>query len=592
VLQRVTGQPADALLEGLGEALAVRVLVEGDELGHYAFAHALTRQTLQDELRVPQRVALHRRIAETLEAVSADAGDAFASELAHHYFEAAPGGDVQKAVHWSVRAAERAHALFAYDEAVRHYERALEALELRLPVDEDQRCQLLLALAEERWAAGEREPSRAAFAQAADNARRRGDVRALARAAVGMRGYGEMGLAPDDATLALLREALVAVGEEHPASRSRLLSRLTGSAPYAQSMQTRRELSDEAHALALRSGDREALADAVAARFWATLGPDRVDERLAVAAEASALGREWGDPRLQILGEETLVGAHLLRGEIESAERAVGRYAALAEALRQPIFHFLAQLLRGSVALNRGRFAEAQARFDRAAEVGRGTVVYADIMHAGTVFWLHSMRGDVQPFGETESLLGEVFRDDEKSGRILLRAGIAFAQLLRGEERAARSELDAVLCEDLRALERDEHWLLAMGTLSDSVCCLGEREAAALLYELLQPHARLMVVHDLIRAVPGSVDSVLGSLAGAIGRVDEGCAHFEAAVAREQALGLRPALCASRVGLARLLRARGGPGESARAESLIEAAEADAREMGSRRRYRDILARP
>lgn len=350
VLERVTEQPADVLLELLGEALAAQLLVERDDLGQYAFAHALTRHTLQEELHVPQRVALHRRIALALEATGGESADALLSELAYHFFEAAPGGDVQKAITYSVRAAERAHELFAYDESVRHYERALEALELRLPVDEGRRCQLLLSLAEERWAAGERERSRAAYAKAAEIARRRGDVVGLTQAAVGLRGYGEMGVAPDEPTLALLREALAAVGDDHPVSRSRILSRLAGSAPYSRSMQTREDLSREAYALATRAGDRVAIADAIAARYWASLGPDRVADRLAVGREAIERGREWGDLRLRVLGHETLIGAHLVAGELEAADQEIRTYEALALELRQPLFLFLANVVCGSCA--------------------------------------------------------------------------------------------------------------------------------------------------------------------------------------------------------------------------------------------------
>jgi predicted ATPase len=120
LLARVTAQPPGELLDWLGEALEARVLDERDErMGRYAFAHALVRQTLYEELRAPERVRLHRRAADALEAAFAAHDEAPLSEIAHHYFEAAAGGAAEPALRSAVRAAERAHALLAYEESAR-----------------------------------------------------------------------------------------------------------------------------------------------------------------------------------------------------------------------------------------------------------------------------------------------------------------------------------------------------------------------------------------------------------------------------------------------------------------------------------------
>ena len=68
-------------------------------------------------------------------------------QLAYHFCEAAPGGDVDKPVGYAERAAERANASLAFEEAASHTERALTALEAREPADETRRCELLLVLA-------------------------------------------------------------------------------------------------------------------------------------------------------------------------------------------------------------------------------------------------------------------------------------------------------------------------------------------------------------------------------------------------------------------------------------------------------------
>src|SRR5205085_3251066 len=116
----------------------------------------------------------------------------------------------------------------------------------------------------------------------------------LARAALGYRGPAEMGSPSDPPTVALLEEGLAAVGDGFPVLRGRLLSRMAGTPPLADSMATRAAFSREALELAERSRDDRALRDALSARLWASLGPDHVDERLAVGRELLAFSRRGG----------------------------------------------------------------------------------------------------------------------------------------------------------------------------------------------------------------------------------------------------------------------------------------------------------
>src|SRR4030095_7619762 len=87
--------------------------------------------------------------------------------------------------------------------------------------------------------------------------------------------------------------------------------------------------------------DPGALADAIGARYWATLGPDRVDERLTVSAEANLLAERLGDRALAEGAAEIALGAHLLRGERTAADRALERYVQLADEVRRPVFRML-----------------------------------------------------------------------------------------------------------------------------------------------------------------------------------------------------------------------------------------------------------
>ena len=65
----------------------------------------------------------HGEIAEALEAVSADHSDQFALQLARHYDEA---GNAEKAVPYWIQAGDAAFAIYAQNEAITAYSRALE----------------------------------------------------------------------------------------------------------------------------------------------------------------------------------------------------------------------------------------------------------------------------------------------------------------------------------------------------------------------------------------------------------------------------------------------------------------------------------
>ena len=543
LLAEICGEPHEQLLELLGEALAGGVLTEHQRLlDGYAFSHELVRQTLYEELGVPHRVVSHQRAADALERLHAESAGEHLAELAHHLFQSIGSGDAARAVEVSIGAAEHASRQRAYDEALKHYNRAIEALALIEAPDDGQRCRLVLAAAEACWAAGHREKARLRFAEAAEIARRLDDPALLVSAAVGLRGYGEMSSAPDAETLRTLDEALAAVGDEHPTLRARVLSRLACSEPHSRSMQTRQDLSGEAYELTKSCEEPGVLYDVTVARYWSTLGPDSPKERAALGLEAVDLGHRHGEPRLRLLGYEALIAANLMLGDFETVGRHVALFEEEAKALRQPLFEFLALATRGAYEMNRGSFATAEGCFDRAIELGRGTVPFAEIMHNGVRFWLQGLRGDPRD-PEIWNALVENLRERRPATTIdhLVSAGVASTQYRLGNHEVAAELLRELMNEGVEGLERDEHWFLTMSSLSDTAIGVEDVGAAEVLHKLLLPYEELMLTHDLVRGDLGQ--RALGA----------GCAGRRR---RAQGRGRRPAAARARVGAGD----RGDPG--------------------------------
>lgn len=116
------------LVAALREAVDAQILIATDrpEGPSYAFRHALLREAASDELLPAQRVGLHLRLADHLDASLAalPSHDAsLAAEAAIHAFEA---HDLPRALGSAVRAVRALVAAAAYREALAHAERALE----------------------------------------------------------------------------------------------------------------------------------------------------------------------------------------------------------------------------------------------------------------------------------------------------------------------------------------------------------------------------------------------------------------------------------------------------------------------------------
>ena len=129
LLAAVAGLDEPDLLDGLRSAVSNQLLVvEADPRGGdvYAFRHALLQEAAYEELLPGERRRLHRALAEALAEQDPGAGVSAAwhwSELAFHWSAAR---DELRAFEASVRAGEAAERNFAFADAARHDERALD----------------------------------------------------------------------------------------------------------------------------------------------------------------------------------------------------------------------------------------------------------------------------------------------------------------------------------------------------------------------------------------------------------------------------------------------------------------------------------
>ena len=203
-------RPASELVLLFDEGVTAHALTEPRTSGGtWRFAHALIRDVLYASLPGSVRRELHLQIARTLEALPSSRADPPLAELAHHFVLAGPAAEGGIAIDYASRAAERATAVYAHEEALRLYRLALQAGGL----DDRDRCTLLLRLGESASRGGDEDGAKAAFWQAAEIAQRRGLDQELGHAALGYGGMFYWMRAGDDERLApLLERALATLG--------------------------------------------------------------------------------------------------------------------------------------------------------------------------------------------------------------------------------------------------------------------------------------------------------------------------------------------------------------------------------------------
>jgi hypothetical protein len=374
-LERAAADLGDCtpLLHLVSEAEGGRIIVEIPGAGGptYRFAHALIRDVLFSALPMEERLRLHWHVATALEALGGPDREHNASVLAHHFSEAIAGcadgaarqACIDKAIHYATEAAEQATVMCAYADAVARYERALRSLETWAAHDRRGQCELLLALGEAQVRAWVPRPVRSpTFLRAATLARQLGEPRLLTRAAFGLFARLPVLSAADagDTHVAVLREALEAVGPHDSSVRARLLGCLALATHFSDPHSYSVALSEEAVAVARRIGDPRTLWHVLLSRWMALTEPGQAEERAALATEIIQLGEQLGDREVVMYGRDARLSEALEQGQLGTVQRELAVYTRLAGDLRQPHFRLRAANVSSALALLDGPFADAE----------------------------------------------------------------------------------------------------------------------------------------------------------------------------------------------------------------------------------------
>jgi tetratricopeptide (TPR) repeat protein len=573
-LDQVCAARGDRPLDVADEARAAGILIVSE--GRFAFEHDVFREVLYDDLGERERGALHAEVGGALERIHAAELDLHLPELAHHFVRAGLA-ESKKAVHYSIRAAERAARGLAFAEAAAHYKRGLERLAVSGVEDAARRCRILLALGENLWSSGEFDEAKQTYENAADIAETAHLNEELARAALGAAGpYVGFGAGVVDRRLAaLLEKGLAAIGEAEGTLGASLMARLATVLTYSAERERGAALARRAVEIARRLGDKPTLHFVLSCLVFATWSPDNLEERLAIGREITRLGAEGeGAGAAGFYGLLASV-SHVESGDVAAADREAEAYRQRTQASGQRIHAWFLAVHRTTKALLEGRFAEVESLALEALRLGQEAQNQGAAQLFGVqMLALRREQGRLAELvGGIEALVADLPAVPAwRAARAMILAEI-------GRDAEARRELDRLAVAGFADLPRDMLWLVCMWLLTETVARLGDARRAAVLHALLLPFADRLV-HTGAAFCGGSVERSLGLLAQTASRHDEAAAHFERAIAENARIGATAWAAHARHDYARTLLACARADDRGRAVELLRRAEESARGLG------------
>jgi len=600
----------DEVLDLLDEALRAQLVAErkGETPTTYDFTHALIRQTLYDELSTPRRALLHRQIGQAFEQLYAANIDAHVGELAYHFYQAAAGGDAAKAIDYATRAGDRAAALNGHDDAITHYERALQVVDMAAPDDQQQRGELLIKLGDVQWKSGHPDMALPTYRAASDAARSIASSLLLARAAIGFgeaawRVEGDVTLRPESERV--LKEALDALGDvddplrvhatglwtraTRPKAAERNTLDIAGSGGYQSYLGGRDEEQlarvRDAVEMARRIGDPALVAGALFHLRGCMWRPDNPEERLAVSRDMRRYAVAAHDTALEAEACAWEQVDLLDLGDLDGYEATIQAMERLAALTRQPYHRWFPATYRAALALCMGPLDEADRLMLEALRAGQEGNAPEAVAAFGAQ--LQTIRREQGRSQEVLGLMREALRGSPNS--FTYQSAVLVDLIDCGKLTEARELLKEIVTEGFEAIPRDYLWLVTVYLLADACYFLDEREWAAPLYDLAAPAARLFATIGGTQSV-GSMHGPLALLATTLERYDAAEQHYNEGIARNDAT--RHYLWSTRLkrSYADMLLRRKGEGDRERALELLQQTLDAAQAMGMKKVVDDCLA--
>lgn len=558
------------VLAALGAAREAGI-VRAHGSGSFRFAHELIREALIRDLAVDARAALHAKVARAL--LARPDGQRSDAELAHHFLHAS---ELALAAQHAERAADRAIALFAHEEAVQLLDRMLHAIAAQDDATAGSLAKLRattqIALARAHMGRGAYPEGRALCEQAAAIARQQGDAELLARAALA-RGLDITAALIDADLIALLQSALAALPEGDTPLRVKVTVRLAAALQPHPNLMYPIGLAREAIESARRIDEPETLLHALYLGMATMMDIVDAKERIPINLEVERLASEAHDRERLLRTQIRLAFDHMELGELAAADARIDAFERLATDAGARRYLWRAPLLRSMRAMMHGHFEESEMHIERARVLGHAA---GDPQLERTLV-IHT-EGLLRAAERHDAMIA--FDPEARSARAAFYSG---AHWQNGGSAFTYSRLED-LASAQRYLEQipQDDWPLvhnppAFAHLGEPLALCGARTPTEHVYRLLAPVSDRFISWGYTGVVwDGPAARVLALLAARLERWDEAEAHFASALASLEKLDARPYLARTSYEHGRFLLAR----DAERARAAIERAHAIAEQLG------------
>jgi class 3 adenylate cyclase/DNA polymerase III delta prime subunit len=569
-LVAVAGVTDDDALDALDAAVRAR-LVEEIEVDRYRFGHALVRTTLYDELSATRRRRLHRRVADVLEKLRPDDVRA----LAYHCTEGGPdGGDMTRAVRYTLAAAEESLAARAFADAEARFRSALELLEDAEDVATPAWVAALCGLGEAQRDQGD--PGfRETLLDASARAIELNHIDLVVRAVLSnTRGFASIVGGIDVERLEVIDRALELVGTAVSPNRAKLLGQLASELTFSGHHERRLALADEAVAMARTFGDDVLLGNVLVTTGYACNSSHRWQELIDRSAEATRLADANGDPAKRVVARVFFSSALLTAGRLDESNSVTRDMIAIAEAEGSPLIRWIALS-------NYTRLPALAGDLDQAEVSNNHALTLAQELdqHDGEMWWaaalvgLAWLRGSVGAYADAAADFAEQFPLAK-----VWRCAQAWLLAEAGRHDEARAVIRDFALDPVALIV--EPWPFTAATqLAFAAFHLDDAELGAKVIESIADHPTCWSHYYLM--VFGPLTWTMGLATAATGAYDESVASFESTLVTLVEHNLVAFIPTLRLHLADVLRRRAAPGDAERAAVLLATARDEAVAIGA-----------
>lgn len=519
LLAAAHGVPLLGVLESLETAEAAGLVQPlSARPAAFGFVHALFRSYRYRALPLRRRLELHARAAAALDARSDD--ERFLPERARHACLAVPVVDARVAVSLSLQAARRDEHVYAYDEAVAHYRRGLEAARALDPPEPATVLDLTIRVGAALHHQGDRQ-GLPMLLEAAQRAREDGDTAALVRVATEIPQFGAVGFVdPMPEGRAITEDALAVLSDESTPERARLLVDLASHWLFVDVDEALR-LAREAEAIARELDDPEVLGAVLLSARHLVSYPGRIDDRVRIGAELERLGRRLDRLAFSLAGMVTQAIASLERGDLGDWAKRFDRVIELLGDRSLGFFQIQTTVHQAFRAYLRGDLAEAE-------EVAARTAPWSIGIGAGRVYAESMTVANRRLQGRDDELLARFERAAARSDDAWYRCSLAAVQARTGRLAEARTTLQR-LREAAFPVRQIYPWSVAVTDLAEAAEVAGVPEVAAHVLTVAAPFAGRIAVSG---PNPNrTFDQALAQAALAVGDLPAAEAHARRAVA-------------------------------------------------------------